>query len=62
MGVAALRTSSAKIGRNIVAVAVLLATSVNAAVITLKTNTRTSGGNPSNFVNTSPISADNPDF
>ena len=45
-----------------VAVAVLLAISVNAAVITHRMSARTSGSKSPNDVKTFPISAERPDF
>ena len=55
-------TNSTKMGMKMVAVAVLLAISVNAAVIMHRTSTRTRGSKSSKDLNASPISADRPDF
>ena len=56
-----LLTSSAKIGRKMVAVAVLLATSVNAAVMMQRARTRLHVGMPWNVEKASPIITDKPD-
>ncbi len=55
-------TNSANIGRNMVAVAELLVTSVIQAMSKLITNTKLQGGRKSNPVKASPIAFDNPDF
>ena len=57
-----LLTNSARMGKKMVAVAVLLAISVNAAVITHRMSARTSGSKSPNDVKTFPISAERPDF
>src|SRR6218665_631294 len=56
-----LLTSSARMGRKMVAVATLLVTSVNVAVSVLRIRTRIHFGNALKLMNSSPIISDNPD-